>query len=47
MDDIKRTLNAGGWYPKDTPVENMDPNFFTFLVSEWDKFTALWAKTKS
>lgn len=47
IDDIRTTLNAGGWYPKDTPIENMDPNFFTFLVSEWDKFTALWAKTKS
>lgn len=47
IEDIRATLNAGGWYPKDTPIENMDPNFFTFLVSEWDKFTALWAKTKS
>lgn len=47
IEDIRTTLNAGGWYPKDTPIENMDPNFFTFLVSEWDKFTALWAKTKS
>lgn len=47
MEDIKKTLNAGGWYPVGTPVENMDPDFFTFLVSEWDKFTALWAKTKS
>lgn len=47
MDDITDTLNAGGWYPAGTPVENMDPNFFAFIASEWDKFLALWAKTKS
>lgn len=46
-DDLKAVVYAAGCYPKDTPLENMDPAFFDYIVSEWDKFLALSKKIKN
>lgn len=46
LEDIKQTIGAGGWYPKGTPIEKIDPGFFDHLVAHWDDFVALWKKNK-
>lgn len=46
-DDLKAVVYAAGCYPRNTPLENMDPAFFDYMVSEWDKFLALSKKIKN
>lgn len=46
VDDLRAVVYAAGCYPKDTPIANMDPGFFEYMVSEWEKFLSLSKKIK-
>lgn len=46
LEDIKKTIGAGGWYLAGTPIEKIDPGFFDHLVAHWSDFVALWKKNK-
>lgn len=44
--DIQNLAFARGYYPADTPIENFDPDFFSWLLSVWDQAYAFIMDTR-